>query len=202
MRLLLIRHAQTPLNAARVLDTVIPGPELSELGRQQAAALVETLAGEDIQAIYASVLTRTQRTAGPLARARELAVTVREGLHEIPAGEFEGRDGQDAYLGYQSTLLSWVSDLQERMPGPGGESGREFFARYDAAIESICQDGHQCVAVVSHGAAIRVWVCGRVLNLPRDFSSDNYLLNTSIAVLDGDMRSGWRLLSWAGEPIP
>ncbi|KTR37372.1 histidine phosphatase, partial [Curtobacterium oceanosedimentum] len=39
MRLLLIRHGQTPANVSGVLDAEVPGPGLTELGQQQADAL-------------------------------------------------------------------------------------------------------------------------------------------------------------------
>lgn len=70
MRLLLVRHGQTPSNVRFLLDTAVPGPGLTELGERQAAALPEALAGEDIDALYASTLTRAQLTAAPLAGAR------------------------------------------------------------------------------------------------------------------------------------
>ncbi|BCW50626.1 hypothetical protein StoSoilB13_29680 (plasmid) [Arthrobacter sp. StoSoilB13] len=50
MKLLLIRHGQTPGNVAGQLDTAFPGPGLTELGERQAAALPEALADESIQA--------------------------------------------------------------------------------------------------------------------------------------------------------
>ena len=44
MRLLLIRHGQTPSNLKFLLDTAVPGAALTELGERQAAALPEALA--------------------------------------------------------------------------------------------------------------------------------------------------------------
>ena len=76
MRLLLIRHGQTPGNVLGQLDTAFPGPGLTELGERQAAALPGSLANEDIAAIYASTLIRTQLTADPLAKALGLEATV------------------------------------------------------------------------------------------------------------------------------
>ena len=39
MRLLLVRHGQTPSNVAGLLDTALPGPGLTALGTRQAAAI-------------------------------------------------------------------------------------------------------------------------------------------------------------------
>ena len=46
MRLLLIRHGQTPSNVLGALDTLVPGPGLTPLGLEQAAAIPDALAGE------------------------------------------------------------------------------------------------------------------------------------------------------------
>ena len=51
MRLLLIRHAQTPANVRGELATARPGPGLTDLGLQQAAGVVQALSGERIDAV-------------------------------------------------------------------------------------------------------------------------------------------------------
>ena len=91
MRLILVRHGQTSSNISRALDTTEPGPDLTNLGRAQAAALPRMLDGTPIEAIYASTLVRTQQTAAPLAAAHGLDVQVRAGLREVSAGELEMR---------------------------------------------------------------------------------------------------------------
>lgn len=44
-RVILVRHGQTTNNVKRVIDTHLPGAELSELGRTQAARVGKELAG-------------------------------------------------------------------------------------------------------------------------------------------------------------
>ena len=46
LRLVLARHGQTPANVAKTLDTVLPGPGLTDLGRLQAEALGKELAAD------------------------------------------------------------------------------------------------------------------------------------------------------------
>lgn len=93
MRLPLVRHGQTPSHADGLLDTAVPGPGLTPLGRAQAAALPGALAGEDIDALYASTLIRTQQTAAPPAAARGHEVLVRDGIRELSAGDWNCRPG-------------------------------------------------------------------------------------------------------------
>src|ERR1700722_1512021 len=125
MRLLLIRHAQSTDNVIGVLGTTIPGPELTDLGREQADAIPAALAEESIDAIYVSTMQRTWMTAEPLARARGLEARVLEGLEEIHGGQYEGRSDKDAIRGYLGTIVSWWHDSAARIPG--SESGDEFF---------------------------------------------------------------------------
>src|SRR3978361_1596701 len=80
MRLLLIRHGQTPANVLGQLNTRKPGPGLTAIGEKQAAAVPGALRGEQVGAVFASTLIRTQLTAEPLSQERGLPVTVLDGL--------------------------------------------------------------------------------------------------------------------------
>ncbi|MFJ4225385.1 histidine phosphatase family protein [Microbacterium sp. NPDC089695] len=201
MKLLLIRHGQTPSNVIGALDTGRPGPGLTGLGHAQAAAIPGVLRDEQIDAIYASPLVRTQLTAAPLAVDRGIEIAVVEGLEEISAGDWEMHSDREAVEGYVRTARSWLSgDVDVEIPG--GESGTEFFARYDAAIDRIAAahaDG--AVVVVSHGAAIRVWAAARLQGIDLDDAAHWRLYNTGMCVLDGDPVTGWHLVSWHEEPL-
>ncbi|GGJ32971.1 histidine phosphatase family protein [Streptomyces brasiliensis] len=201
MRLLLIRHGQTPSNVDFLLDTAVPGPGLTLLGERQAAALPAALADEDIEALYASTLIRTQLTAAPLATARGLDVHVRDGLRELSAGDLEMVPG-DSERGqlYMRTVFAWASgDTGLRMPG--GETGIEALARYDAVIAEAARSGAGSVAMVSHGAAIRMWTSARADNVDVSFAAARPLDNTGVVVLEGSPSDGWKALSWAGAVV-
>lgn len=201
MRLLLIRHGQTPNNVTGALDTSFPGAGLTELGEAQAAAIPVALADEDISALYASPLVRTQLTGSPLAQERGLEVTVRPGLEEIPAGAFEMRSDSEAVHGYLGGLAAWLGrDLDHQIPG--GVTGRDFFVRYDAAVQGIAaQHGpDDTVAVVSHGAAIRVFAT-LAADLDGDMVADMWINNTGMVLLDGHPGDGWDLVTWHGDPL-
>lgn len=200
MRLLLIRHGQTPSNVLGALDTAHPGAPLTELGLAQAAAVPRALRDERIDAVFASTLLRTQLTAEPLSRSVGVETQIRDGLHEIEAGSLEMRSDRESQRAYMGTVLSWgAGDLDARYPG--GPSGSEFFDRYDGAIERIADEHTGTVAVFSHGAAIRVWVAGRVRNISPRFAADNHLENTGVVTLSGDPDGGWVAESWTGVPL-
>jgi probable phosphoglycerate mutase len=199
MRLLLIRHGQTPANVHGLLDTAHPGPGLTELGARQAAVIPDALRFESIDAIFASTLVRTQLTARPLAIDRRLDVRVGTGLHEIEAGALEGRSDRASVRVYLDTVFAWgAGNLDVTMPG--ASNGHAFFARFDADIE-IAASGADTAAVFSHGASIRVWTAARAHNLPPMFAATNDLDNTGVVELTGSPQDGWTLVSWAGLPM-
>jgi len=199
MRLLLIRHGQTPSNVAGLLDTRIPGPGLTELGRTQAELLPETLAGEGIGALYVSTMRRTHETAAPLAAALGLEPIERDGIREIAAAGLEMRGDEAAVEEYMGTVFRWAGG-ETGLRLAGGETGEEFAARYDSVVAEAESSGHGTVALVSHGAAIRCWAGLRSKDLDARFIADHLLDNTGVVVLVGG-GAEWVLESWQGEPV-
>ena len=195
MRLFLVRHGQTPANVARQLDTAVPGHDLTDTGHEQARALAERLAGEDLGAIYTSDLVRTQQTAAPLAEQLGLEMVILPGLREIQAGDYEMSTEWQPYI---DAVVRWRDEPDHTIPG--GDSGAGFMERYDAAIARIVFDGHESAVAVSHGAAMRVW-CSASLGLPADFFDGRRLDNAHVVTMEGDARAGWRLLAWGDEPV-
>ncbi|WP_341934195.1 histidine phosphatase family protein [Microbacterium sp. LWO14-1.2] len=201
MRLLLIRHGQTPSNVIGALDTGRPGPGLTPLGHAQASAIPAALTGERVDAIYASPLVRTQLTATPLAEDRGLEIEIVEGLEEISAGRWEMHSDREAIEGYVNAARRWLTGELD-VAIEGGESGTDFLARYDSAIAHVAsRNVGGAAVVVSHGAAIRVWAAARLDGIDLDDAVHWRLYNTGMCVLDGDPESGWRLVSWRQEPL-
>jgi probable phosphoglycerate mutase len=204
MRLLLLRHGQTHGNTAGALDTAIPGLHLTELGRRQAEAAARALADRGVDQIYVSTLTRTHQTAAPLASLLGIEPRELDGLREIAAGDFEMAGDHDAIAGYIGTVADWLEGRYDtRMPG--GESGHEFLARYDAAVaeihRAIEEAGHRTALLVSHGAAIRTWVSARVADVETHARATDPLHNTACIELAGDPASGWVVRAWHSEPV-
>ena len=113
MRLLLVRHGQTPANVDGLLNTAIPGPGLTALGEQQAAMIPVGLRGTPVDAVYASLLVRTQLTARPLAEDRGLDVRVLEGIHEIGAGALEDLRDRASVRAYLETSVPDSGELDD-----------------------------------------------------------------------------------------
>lgn len=207
MRLILIRHGQTPNNVLRLLDTAAPGAGLTELGQAQAKAVPEALAHEAIDSLYVSNLTRTSLTAAPLAQSRNLNPTVRDGLREISAGHSEMKGDDASVAPYLETVKSWLmGDLSARMPG--ADSGFEVLARFDSVVDEALASGVNTAAMVSHGAMIRFWAGYRGINIDWSDPKFHELSNTGIVTLTstdeagqrGATPGGWEIESWHGTP--
>jgi broad specificity phosphatase PhoE len=200
VRLLLIRHGQTPANVRGELDTAHPGPGLTALGRAQAAAVPQALELEPIDAIFVSTLVRTAETAAPLAQVRGIEPIVLTGIHEISAGELERATDHDSYRRFHGAAFSWgTGDRDVRMPG--AENGHEFFERFDSSIAAVAATGAQCAAVFSHGAAMRVWIAASATNFEPSRAAKESLDNTALIALNGSPTAGWVLERWGGDPL-
>ena len=202
MRLILIRHGQTESNVQRLLDTAMPGPELTELGQQQAEGLVSALADQPLDAVYTSVATRAQQTGAPLAASRNVTPIVREGAREIAAGELEMSGEMSSVMTYLKVVSAWLQgDREARMPG--ADTGVEVLSRFDDVVQEALDAGHESVAIVSHGAMIRTWTACRAVNVDPRTPEKYDLSNTGVVVLEnnsGDPERPWTVTSWAGQP--
>ena len=198
MRLVLARHGRTASNVTKALDSRPPGAPLDELGRAQAAALGERLAGEPVTAVYASQATRAQQTAAPVAAAHGHAVQVIDGVHEVFCGDLEGSVDPAARALFDRTYAAWwEGDLDARLPG--GESAHDLRARFLPAVEAITAGVRDTVVLVSHGAAIRLAAAA----LLGDPAATLYVPNTGLVILRAEA-AGWSLEHWdaAAPPAP
>lgn len=199
MRIVLIRHGQTASNLKGLLDTAMPGAELTALGRRQAAALPDALVDVAIDAIFTSPLIRTRQTARPLADSHSLPLRELEGLREISAGEHEMAGDEESKRNYVETALSWSDGGNERLFG--AETGVGFLARFDAAINEVVAVQTRTSIVVSHGAAIRCWVAARVQGVTSEYAREHTLSNTGAVIIERTDRDAWRLIKWVGQAL-
>jgi len=138
--LLLARHGETDWNR----ELRIQGSsdiELNELGLKQAHALAQELEHVELDAIYASDLSRARATAEAVAASHGLEVRLDARLRERSFGSWEGLTRED------------IAERPEEHHD--GESDEEVRERVLAAVKSIAaaHPGEQ-VLVVSHGGAL------------------------------------------------
>ena len=68
---------------------------------------------------------------------------------------------------------------------------------FDAAIAEIVNQSASTSVAVSHGAALRVWSWARVDGFAEALGV-GHLANTGVITIEGDLRTGWRLLDLDG----
>lgn len=155
MRLYLLRHAETASNAARVYAGRSEEP-LTERGRAQALEAGRRLQAEGVSALYSSPLRRAAETAGIIASALNVSVTVEDDLTEMALGPWEGLSEAEVARRYPREWAVWQSS-PTRLRLPGRESLAQVLRRVLPCLERISRThSNGAVAVVSHHAPIRV----------------------------------------------
>lgn len=154
-RIYLIRHGATVLTAEdRFAGST--NVQLSDEGREQAAALGRRLRNVELAAVYASPMDRTVETASLIAAPHELVPITRDGLREISHGRWEGMTREEMLAAYPGEAAAWDEDPYTFAP-EGGETGLAVTARALPVIMSIYEAHRgQQVAIVSHKATIRL----------------------------------------------
>ncbi|MFP8874056.1 MAG: histidine phosphatase family protein, partial [Myxococcota bacterium] len=155
MSIYLIRHGETDLNAARVLQ--MPETPLSTRGREQARRLAEHLRDAGIVHVLASDYARAEQTARPLERATGATLELDALLQERNFGHLRGT----AYADLSEDLFA------PNFAPPGGETEEVFGDRVAKAWKRVTEvaarvPGH--LAVVTHGLVCRGIVLHHVEN--------------------------------------
>ncbi len=182
-RLLLIRHGQTDWNNSRVFqghqDT-----ELSELGGSQAECLAERLAGEKIDAAYASDLKRAYRTAIIGLKHHQIKVVPEPRLREMSFGAFEGLTAAEIAARYPEDWKRWNDDWVNVPPLGSNDTLKHLSDRVGQFFDEIKQvHSNETVLLVAHSGTLRALLC-LTLHIDLNFFWQQRLDNTSITIID------------------
>ena len=153
-RLLLLRHGQTELSRQRRYSGR-GNPELTDVGRRQAADAARYLAGKGgIAAVISSPLSRARETAQAAATALGVAVVVDDDLIETDFGQWEGLTFSEAAERHPDVHRRWLGDTS--LQPPGGESFDQVTQRVRRVRDRlIAEHGEATVLVVSHVTPIK-----------------------------------------------
>ncbi|HYZ91174.1 MAG TPA: histidine phosphatase family protein [Actinomycetota bacterium] len=148
-----IRHGEVH-NPDGVIYSGLPGFGLSELGRSQARAVGEALAGAGIAALYASPLDRAMETAAFIAAATGAEVVPDERLHEWRHwAQFAGMTWEELRTNGPEAWHAYVND-----PGSvtSGESLAELADRVEAwERDAVSTHADGLIVAVSHLEPLR-----------------------------------------------
>jgi probable phosphoglycerate mutase len=153
MTMLLLRHGQTALSVEKRFSGSTD-PELTEVGKAQAAAAAARLASSGATAVVSSPLVRTRQTAALVAEALGLEVAVEPGLRETDFGDWEGYTFAEVKQKWPRELDAWLSDTA--VAPPFGESFADTAVRVRQARDRVLASyAGQTVVVVSHVTPIK-----------------------------------------------
>ncbi|SDV48131.1 histidine phosphatase family protein [Chitinasiproducens palmae] len=201
--IVLVRHGETDWNRIKRIQGQLDIP-LSALGRQQAEELARRFGADaaplpgvsgPIVAVYSSDLSRASATAAPLAAALGLPVHTTPELRERNYGAFQGGDADSIAAQYPEDFARWRARDPAFAP-IDGESQHAFSQRIVAALDRLAglHAGHAIVCV-AHGGVLDC-AYRHASGMPLDAERTHLLLNTSVNVLDWDVRQP-RVVAWA-----
>ena len=176
MTILLVRHAETDGNAARIFQR--PDVPLNARGIGQAGCLARRLLAHGFVHILCSDLLRARMTAAPLAERSGITIEESPLLQERNFGDFRGMP---------------YAELKEDPFGPdfvppNGEDWPSFHARVAEAFAYIVtrrRAVNGTLVVLTHGLVCGALV-GRHALVPEGFSVPQHFDNTSVTVLHED----------------
>ncbi|ORB28449.1 glucosyl-3-phosphoglycerate phosphatase [Mycolicibacterium parafortuitum] len=169
-RLVMLRHGQTEYNAGSRMQGQLD-TDLSELGREQAAAAAESLAKRQPLLIVSSDLRRALDTAVVLGDRCGQPVSIDARLRETHLGDWQGLTHLEVDAQAPGARLAWRDDA--RWAPHGGESRIDVAARSVPLVrELVAQqsdwgvaDADRPVVLVAHGGLIAA-LTAALLDLP------------------------------------
>ena len=187
MKILIIRHGETDLNAARVIQP--PDTPLSTRGLEQAERLGRHLAARNIELVLGSDYARARSTAEQVSKHTGAPLEIDPNLRERNFGDLRG------------TAYADLGDLDFTAEGyepPNGESWEVFHQRVDRAWAKVVETAERLdndLAVVTHGLVVSSLV-DRVLDVSEFAPEPRFVVaNTSFTIVEP--AAPWRVLELA-----
>lgn len=194
-RATLARHAESELGARGLVNgdpTVKAG--LTELGREQAAALGTLIRDDAIDLCVVTEFARTAETADLALAGRDVPRLVVPELNDIRFGSFEGGSFEE-YIRWAHT-----HGPTEDSPG-GGESRVAAASRFIAGYRKLLERPEETLLVIGHGLPIR-YVLSALVELDPVAKVDPVEhaepFRVSVAQLE---RAVDRLEAWTRNPV-
>ena len=165
MTFYILRHGDKEKGEFRNPDLPLNDQPISELGQQQAQALVRFFAEREIGHIYVSAYQRTGQTIVYVAEHFGLTPIVDQRLNEMNIGAFENATQEEVEEKFPS---EWQAYRERRSDFrfPGGETGGEAQKRaVDFLEEKRESHGDENVIAVCHDGLSRALMC-YLLDIP------------------------------------
>ncbi len=182
VRWLLVRHGETAWNAEGRVQGQTDTP-MSERGRKQAEALGERLAGQKIDAAYASDLVRAWETARLALKGCSLEPQPAPLLRERSWGEWEGMTFAEVRKRFPDRYAA-LRDSVDVSP-PGGESVLDLMYRTSDFVKGLegLHGREDTLLVVGHGGCLNALLMN-LLELPPSAAVRFSLRSASLTLVE------------------
>lgn len=202
-RIILVRHCEAQGNTEGFFQGCIDS-DISGHGKTQLELLSVRCRNMPFDAIYSSPLKRARITAEAINRYHHLPIQVEPRLHEIDGGEYEGRSWDELTRIYPEELQNWYFRPFDFAP-KGGETMRMVYARmWDAVTDIVKANQDKTICIVSHGCAIRNFLCHALRKPVEEINDVGWGDNTAISIIDfsADLQSDVVMMNDASHLTP
>ena len=195
-RLYLVRHGQV----AGFENLVANGHtdvDITETGVIQMNTMAERLRLVELNAIYATGLTRTEKGAKIIGQHHNIPVISRPEMKEIFFGDWEGMSLEEIENAYPGELDKRFTDIAGYRPPGNGENMNDVSKRVMACLKEIIsvKEGKN-ILIVAHGGVNRTILCdalgmdvNNLFNLQQDYGClniiDYYPENVLVRLVNG-----------------
>ena len=189
MKIYVVRHGESEANLQERHAGWMPVP-LSPLGRQQAEAARNTLAGIHFDRVYCSDLRRARQTAEIALPAYEPVFTPQ--LREICVGKLEGMTYKACEEQYGADFLD--AEARQDYSRMGGETGEEMRSRIHGFLRELEEHSElKQVAIFGHEGTVREtlnFALGTIIPL------EHMLIRNAAVSIFSIGAEGRKLLGW------
>lgn len=187
----LVRHAAAQGNILKTFQGRIDA-DLCGYGFDQLEALTKRFENIHIDKLYSSPLKRARLTAN--AVKPDMPIELCPDIMEIDGGGFENVKYEDLPNLFPEEYNKWTYHMGEFVAPCGGESIADVYERMSKALTEIAADNlGKTIAVVSHGCAIRAFLCFAKKMNYTDIMKEEWADNTAVAKLIFDENDGFSI---------
>ncbi len=181
----LVRHAEAMGNVNEFFQGRTDC-EISPKGKKQLDCLAERFRDIHFDVLYSSPLSRTRETAAAVNRYHGLDIIYDPQLIEINGGEWEGKKWADIPVLYPEEYHLWTEDMAN-FRTEKGEAMTEVFDRMKKAVDNIVRSNvGKTVTVVSHGCALRNYLCYAAGDPITKLADVGWSDNTAVSLIEYD----------------
>ena len=158
-RILIIRHGETAWNRGKIFRGTYDIP-LNENGKKQARLTAEALKDMDIDAAYASPLSRAKESAEIVTECHGISPVTHDGFMDLDYGEWTGKEDSEVAKLWPNEHEAWTTNAHSVRP-PGGTTLKEVFDKSFTAMEELAEehDG-ETIAIFAHRVVNKLLIIG------------------------------------------